>query len=61
VAVEESRIAEVTARAARHEGLLIGPEGAAVLAAIEDLAREGAFRPGERVVGFQTGHPANYV
>ncbi len=61
VAVEESRIAELTARAACHEGLLIGPEGAAVLAAIEDLARNGAFLPGERVVGFQTGHPANYV
>lgn len=61
VAVEESRIAELTERAARHAGLLIGPEGAAVLAAIEDLARDGAFLPGERVVGFQTGHPANYV
>ncbi len=61
LAIEESRIADLMARAARHEGLLIGPEGAAVLAGVEDLAREGAFRPGERVVGFQTGHPANYV
>ncbi len=61
VAVEEDRIGPLIARAARHEGLLIGPEGAAVLAAIEDLARAGAFQPGERVVGFQTGHPANYV
>ncbi len=61
LAVEESRIEPLIARAARHEGLLIGPEGAAVLAAIEDLARDGAFRPGDRVVGFQTGHPANYV
>lgn len=61
VAVDEERIPGLVAKAARHEGALIGPEGAAVLAAIEDLAREGAFRPGERVVGFQTGHPANYI
>ncbi|HEV7669308.1 MAG TPA: threonine synthase [Thermoanaerobaculia bacterium] len=61
LAIDESRIAALSARAASHEGLLIGPEGAAVLAAIEDLAQEGAFLPGERVVGFQTGHPANYI
>ena len=61
ITVAEERIEPWVARAARQEGLLIGPEGAAVLAAIEDLAREGAFQPGERVVGFQTGHPANYV
>lgn len=61
VAVDEGRIAPLLARAARHEGFLFGPEGAAVLTAIEDLAREGAFQPGERVVGFQTGHPANYA
>jgi threonine synthase len=61
LAVDETRVAGLAARAARHEGLLIGPEGAAVLAAIEDLARQGAFLPGERVVGFQTGHPANYI
>ncbi len=61
LAIDESRIGGLTGRAARKEGLHIGPEGAAVLAAIEDLAHEGAFRPGERVVGFQTGHPANYL
>jgi len=46
---------------AREEGMWIGPEGAAALAACEDLAAEGAFAPGERVVVFQTGDPANYV
>jgi threonine synthase len=60
VAVEESRIASVTARAAAQEGLRIGPEGAAALAAVEDLAAAGAFSPGERVVVFQTGNPDNY-
>jgi threonine synthase len=61
VAVEESRLPAVTERLARTEGLRIGPEGAAAFAAAEDLAAEGAFAPGERVVVFQTGDPANYV
>ena len=61
VAVDESRLEDVTARAARQEGLRIGPEGAAALAAVEDLDAAGAFSAGERVVVFQTGDPANYV
>jgi len=61
LAIEESRVGEIAARTARREGLLIGPEGAAALAAVDDLAKEGAFSPGERVVVFQTGDPANYV
>jgi hypothetical protein len=28
---------------------------------VEDLAAEGALAPGERVVVFQTGDPANYL
>lgn len=61
IAVDESRLEEVAARAAAREGLRVGPEGAAALAAVEDLAAAGAFSPGERVVVFQTGDPANYV
>jgi threonine synthase len=61
VAVDEERLAEVTDRAARLEGLRLGPEGAAALLATEDLAAQGAFRAGERVVVFQTGDPGNYV
>ncbi|MFP3939175.1 MAG: threonine synthase [Thermoanaerobaculia bacterium] len=60
VAVTEERLAPAARRAAREEGLLVGPEGAACLAALDDLAAEGAFREGDRVVVFQTGHPANY-
>jgi threonine synthase len=60
VAVEEGRLAEAARRAAREEGLLVGPEGAACLVALENLASEGAFAEGDRVVVFQTGHPANY-
>ena len=60
IAVDEQRLAEITSRAARLEGLLLGPEGAAALAAVEDLTARGAFSEGERVVVFQTGDPANY-
>jgi threonine synthase len=59
IAVAEERLPEIESRAAR-QGLLVGPEGAAALAAVEDLAAEGALAEGERVVVFQTGHPGNY-
>jgi threonine synthase len=61
LAVAEERLAEVAARAAREEGLRLGPEGAAAVAAVEDLAAAGALAAGERVVVFQTGDPANYL
>jgi threonine synthase len=60
VAIAEQRVPQVIAAAARREGLRLGPEGAAALAAAEDLARSGVIAPGERVVVFQTGDPANY-
>ncbi len=60
VAVAEDRLAHAARRAAREEGLLVGPEGAACLVAVEMLAAEGAFAEGDRVVVFQTGHPGNY-
>ena len=61
VAVDEASLPEVAARVARDEGLRVGPEGAAALAATLGLAAEGAFAAGERVVVFQTGDPANYL
>ncbi len=61
VAIEEERLADFEARAARQEGVLTGPEGAAVFAAVEDLAAQGRITPGQRVVAFQTGDPASYV
>ncbi len=61
VAVEESRLPGITATAARQEGLRLGPEGAAALAAAHDLAAAGAFAEGDQVVVFQTGDPANYL
>ncbi|MFL6289573.1 MAG: threonine synthase [Thermoanaerobaculia bacterium] len=56
IAVDEERLAEVASRAARLEGIRVGPEGAAALAAVEDLK----LGKGERVVVFQTGDPGNY-
>lgn len=60
LAVDEDTLPEMTRRAASQEGLLVGTEGAACLVAVEQLAAAGAFGEGERVVVFQTGHPANY-
>jgi threonine synthase len=60
IAIDEERLAAIVERAARLEGLLLGPEGAAAFAAVEDLTARGAFSEGERVVVFQTGDPANY-
>ena len=60
LAVAEDRLEEITDRFRRSEGQLLGPEGAAVLLAAEELLARGDIRPGERVVLFQTGHPANY-
>ena len=60
VAVSEQEVEELQARAGREEGLLVGPEGAAALAALYWLAADGKIEAGQRVVVFQTGHPANY-
>ncbi|MFN7940406.1 MAG: threonine synthase [Thermoanaerobaculia bacterium] len=60
VAIEEERLEPTIERVAKQEGLLVGPEGAAALAAVEDLAAAGRILPGHRVVVFQTGHPGNY-
>jgi threonine synthase len=60
IAVDEARLPEIASRAARLEGMRIGPEGAAAFAAVDDLAARGTIAPGSRVVVFQTGDPANY-
>ena len=61
LAVDETRLNGIASWVAAHEGLRISPEGAAALAAVEDLEAAGAFSPGERVVVFQTGSPDNYL
>jgi threonine synthase len=60
LAIAEERLPAIVARVARA-GLRTGPEGAAALAGVEDLAAAGDLKPGERVVVFQTGSPDNYL
>lgn len=61
VVVADSAIETMQRQAARQEGLLIGPEGAAALTGLQQLLQEGIIGEGERVVVFQTGDPANYA
>lgn len=61
VAVQEDQVEEQTLRMAAEEGLLIGPETAAAMAAVVGLRDSGTIRRGESVLVFATGHPANYV
>ncbi len=60
VTVEEGVLPEVTVRAGRA-GLVVGPEGAAALRAVEELVSAGTIEEGSQVVVFQTGHPRNYA
>ncbi|MEO8503685.1 MAG: threonine synthase [Acidobacteriota bacterium] len=60
VAIHEPGLDEVAGRAARLEGMRIGPEGAAALRAVDRLQADGTMKDGERVVVFQTGNPDNY-
>ncbi len=60
VAVEEAEVAATAARVAAEEGVLVGPETAAAMAALSRLSDSGTIRSGESVLVFATGHPANY-
>lgn len=60
VSVSEKAIGPMQERAAQREGLLVGPEGSAALLAVEALTGDGHIQNGQRVLIFQTGHPANY-
>lgn len=46
---------------ARHEGLLLSPEGAAATAAYDHLLATGFLRPEDRVVLFNTGSGNKYT
>jgi threonine synthase len=46
---------------ARHEGLLLSPEGAAATAAYDHLLRTGFLKPSDRVVLFNTGSGNKYT
>lgn len=46
---------------ARHEGILLSPEGAAATAAYDHLIASGALQTGDRVVLFNTGAGLKYT
>lgn len=60
VAVDDEIILANQARLAGTEGLFICPEGAATLAAAEQLRADGWIKPGERVVLLNTGSGIKY-
>jgi len=61
IAVPESAIRPTRERLADVEHMTIGPEGAACHAALLQLIERHLVEPGQRVVLFQTGDPANYA
>ena len=61
VAVPDEEILAAQQRLAATEGIWAAPEGAATLAALEHLVREGWIQPHEHVVLFNTGSGLKYV
>ena len=61
VAVSDEAILAAQAKLCRLEGIFAAPEGAATLAALEELKRQGWIDPQERVVLFNTGSGLKYL
>jgi threonine synthase len=61
VAVSDSDILMAQNRLAGMEGIFAAPEGAATLAGLEVLVKEGWIHPDERVVIFNTGTGLKYL
>ena len=61
LAVSDEEILDAVRLMAHKEGLFACPEGAATLAALERLMREGTIDKGERVVLFNTGTGLKYT
>jgi threonine synthase len=59
-AVSEAEILHWTRAGSRQSGVLLCPEGGAVLAALVCLRRDGFLRAGERVVAFNTATGLKY-
>jgi threonine synthase len=55
VTVTDTGLLAAAARLGPEEGIDCSPEGGASLAALEQLLRQGAVGPGERIVVFNTG------
>jgi threonine synthase len=61
VAVSDEAILEAQRTLGRLEGIFAAPEGAATLAALQELVRQKWIEPGERVVLFNTGTGLKYL
>ncbi len=61
VAVSDAEIVEAQQELARNEGLLACPEGAATLAGLKKLVKDGWVQPDESVVLFNTGTGLKYI
>jgi threonine synthase len=55
IAVEDVELMDEAARGAREEGIDLGPEGGAALAAARELRARGTLGPDDRVLAFNTG------
>lgn len=60
IAVDDAAILAARDRCARQQGLLLSPEGAATLAAYEQLRAQGAIRPEERTMLFNCATGLKY-
>lgn len=61
IAVSDAEITQAQQRLARLEGIFAAPEGAATLAALEQLLQQGWVHPNERIVLFNTGSGLKYL
>jgi len=61
LAVSDEELFAAQRKLGRMEGIFAAPEGAATLAALEVLVRQGWIRPEERVVLFNTGSGLKYL
>ncbi|MDQ3005007.1 MAG: threonine synthase [Chloroflexota bacterium] len=61
VAVSDQAILESQRQLASMEGIFAAPEGAATLAALKELIKQGWLQPEERIVLFNTGSGLKYI
>jgi len=61
IAVSDESIIESQSQLAAMEGIFAAPEGAATLAALKELIRQGWVHPDEHIVLFNTGSGLKYL
>jgi threonine synthase len=61
IAVSDEAISESQKQLAHLEGIFAAPEGAATLAALKELIKQGWVQPEERIVLFNTGSGLKYL